>query len=668
LLFQHLRKFAQTTTYLGAGMIVIIWCTIVHLAFEGHRRAYEDGIRQGGNLARIFQEYISRVVGGADATLKTLRELYQTDAQHFDIARLTDRDRLQNDLIVQFAVIGADGFFEASTQSPVSQKSMADRDYFRFQAQSKVDELYVSAPLTGRVSDRPVFVLARRLAAADGSFAGAIVAAIDIRRLEEFYNSIDIGRGGSISLAGFDGIVRARGGRDPAAHDFVGKSISQTKMFSLFRQSPVGHYWNFDHLVPPLDGVRRLVSYDVVEGLPLIAAVGLTESNIFAQSNAAARNYYLIALGLTVAVIGAIWIGARRQETLSLAMTDLEHSKQSLEESKSSLERVNLWLNTALGNMVHGLSMYDKDQRLIVCNERYAEIYGLERDQVKPGMTFRAILADRVNPEPVDAYLEGRVRTIHSSETSYAERRLRDGRIVAMNTRIMPDGGWVAIHEDITDKKRAEAQQALLVSELDHRVKNILSRVAVVARYTHQGSRSMDELIRALDSRIQSMADAHVLLSQCSWLGVNLSDLAHRQLAPYTTETNVKIGGPDITLSAAATQALAMVLQELVTNAVKYGSLSTPYGKVSVTWTRRHGADGAPRLALAWRETDGPPTVTPSHSSYGTNLIRGLIPHELGGTVNLAFAPEGLRCDIEIPLNEIPLNEREKDAAIQAAS
>jgi len=145
---------------------------------------------------------------------------------------------------------------------------------------------------------------------------------------------------------------------------------------------------------------------------------------------------------------------------------------------------------------------------------------------------------------------------------------------------------------------------------------------------------------------------AHTLLSQSRWHGVSLGDLVRRQLAPYTTETNTAISGPDIALSAVATQPVAMVLQELVTNAVKYGSLSTPCGKVSVSWERRDGAGANACVVIAWRETDGPPTIVPSDYSYGTNLIRGLIPHELGGAVNLVFAPEGLRCDIEIPLSE----------------
>jgi PAS domain S-box-containing protein len=206
---------------------------------------------------------------------------------------------------------------------------------------------------------------------------------------------------------------------------------------------------------------------------------------------------------------------------------------------------------------------------------------------------------------------------------------------------------------DYLERKRHEEHQRVLVAELDHRVKNILARVSVIARYSRRDSRTMDEFARTLDRRIESMSDAHRMLSQRRWQGVDLADLVRRQLAPYTTETNAVIGGADIVLPSGATQALAMVLHELVTNAVKYGSLSIPSGKVSVTWDRKQGATGFPLLAIAWRETRGPPAEVPSSSSYGTDLIRGLIPRELGGSVDLVFAPEGLGCDIEFLIRSV---------------
>src|SRR5262249_49143236 len=162
--------------------------------------------------------------------------------------------------------------------------------------------------------------------------------------------------------------------------------------------------------------------------------------------------------------------------------------------------------------------------------------------------------------------------------------------------------------------------QQRLVAELDHRVKNVLARVAVVAKYTRQGSGSIDEFVRALDGRIQSMADAHELLSRSHWQGAGLGDLGRRQLAPHAAAANTINSGPEVMLSAPATQAMAMVLHELVTNAVKYGSLSTPQGKVSVSWNLRNVAC-VRRLLMTWREVGGPPARLKKESGYGTNLI-----------------------------------------------
>ncbi|MCK1741266.1 MASE1 domain-containing protein [Bradyrhizobium sp. 139] len=203
---------------------------------------------------------------------------------------------------------------------------------------------------------------------------------------------------------------------------------------------------------------------------------------------------------------------------------------------------------------------------------------------------------------------------------------------------------------DTTERKRADEHQRLLVAELDHRVKNVLARVAVVAMYTRQGSSTMDEFVQALDQRIQSMAVAHALLSQVNWQGVCVADIVRHQLAPYATKANTTACGPDVALSAAASEALAMVLHELVTNASKYGALSVPEGRVSVSWECRNSGEAAAVLIIVWREAGGPPTSAPSQYGYGTSLICDLIPHELGGTVDLAFSSDGVSCTIEIPL------------------
>jgi two-component sensor histidine kinase len=200
--------------------------------------------------------------------------------------------------------------------------------------------------------------------------------------------------------------------------------------------------------------------------------------------------------------------------------------------------------------------------------------------------------------------------------------------------------------------RRSEQHQRLLIAELDHRVKNVLAQVDGVVTSTNQGSRSIGDFIRSLRGRIQSMAAAHTLLSESSWRSVGLDALVRIELAPYMTGGNVKISGTDVMLTPAETQALAKVLHELTTNAAKYGALSIPGGKVSVSWTHKRNGPAA-TLILEWRETGGPSPMSKVQSSYGTDLIRDLIPHELGGTVDLVFEAEGVNCKIEVPLEAV---------------
>jgi PAS domain S-box-containing protein len=269
---------------------------------------------------------------------------------------------------------------------------------------------------------------------------------------------------------------------------------------------------------------------------------------------------------------------------------------------------------------------------------------------------------DRVHPED-RLQFKTIVRGVSTGSPSYAATfryQRPDGREVWLEETARAEfdstGHFVRLRGltvDVTERKHAQTRQDLLIAELDHRVKNVLARVAVVARRTREGSSSMTEFVRALDGRIHSMAAAQSLLSQSRWQGVGLADLVRDQLAPYATDVNAKIEGSNIVLTAAATQSFAMVLHELVTNAAKYGALSAPDGQVSVSWERFSGEGEPPKLVMIWRETGGPLAAAPRESGFGTNLIRDLIPHELGGTVDLSFGAEGLCCTIEVPIERL---------------
>jgi len=287
-------------------------------------------------------------------------------------------------------------------------------------------------------------------------------------------------------------------------------------------------------------------------------------------------------------------------------------------------------------------------------SDNAAQILGLD-----PNKPFSAAeFLERVHPDD-RADFKARIRTVSPDKPSYKKTfrfRCPDGREIWLEESSIAEfdsaGQCLRLKGltlDITERKLSDERQGLLIAELDHRVKNLLARVAVITSYTRQGSNSIDQFVQVLDRRIQSMAAAHSLLSQSRWSGVNLADLVHSQLAPYATTANTTIGGPDVTLTPTVTQAVAMALHELVTNAVKYGALSNPSGHVAVNWHQPVDEE-ASRVKIEWRESGGPPVVRPAKAGYGTSLIREMIPHELGGTVDLAFVTDGVCCRIEVPL------------------
>jgi two-component sensor histidine kinase len=163
--------------------------------------------------------------------------------------------------------------------------------------------------------------------------------------------------------------------------------------------------------------------------------------------------------------------------------------------------------------------------------------------------------------------------------------------------------------------------------------------------------------MEVLDGRIHSLALTHALLSRGRWQGVSLEEIVRCELAPCVERDSTILGGPNVVLVAEATQSVAMVIHELITNAAKYGSLSIPQGRVSVCWNWRPNGTSHGRLVVEWQEMDGPSVIAPVKSGYGTSVIRDLIPYELGGTVDQDFAPEGVRCTLSIPMEWLSVGE-----------
>ena len=252
-------------------------------------------------------------------------------------------------------------------------------------------------------------------------------------------------------------------------------------------------------------------------------------------------------------------------------------------------------------------------------------------------------------------------RAIHGE--AIAERP--DGTQVPFAAYPMPlrnsDGeliGAVNMLVDISQHKRAEARQSLLIHELNHRVKNTLATVQSIATQSLRNAKSVRDFSASFSSRLIALSKAHDLLTHSHWEGASLRSVMMQEFAPYWTigTPRICLTGEDIGLGPRAALTLAMAFHELTTNAAKYGALSYPEGRLDVSWRMEDSSHGE-MLALEWRERDGPEVVPPSRQGFGTRLVERSIVHELSGDVHFTYCREGLCCRIRFPLEEANASE-----------
>jgi PAS domain S-box-containing protein len=193
---------------------------------------------------------------------------------------------------------------------------------------------------------------------------------------------------------------------------------------------------------------------------------------------------------------------------------------------------------------------------------------------------------------------------------------------------------------DLTELKQAEDLQRLLLSELNHRVKNTLATIQALTAQTLRAARDLPSAREAVDRRIRSMAQAHDLLTLRAWTGANLTDVVMRALDAFTP-AQVKMSGAAIDVSPKHALALSLALHELATNATKYGALSRPEGWVTVEWDVLEGM-----LHLGWEESGGPLVAPPTRKGFGSRLLEELVARDLGGHTKLNYEASGLRCSI----------------------
>lgn len=186
-------------------------------------------------------------------------------------------------------------------------------------------------------------------------------------------------------------------------------------------------------------------------------------------------------------------------------------------------------------------------------------------------------------------------------------------------------------------------QQRDLLDEINHRVKNTLGTVQSIARLSRSSASDVDHYVAAFEGRILALSEAYNLLTENNWVGADVRAIVERTLAPYAGPDRLTISGPSLLLPPKLTLALSATIQELSTNAAKYGAFSTPSGKLEIAWTGQESGI----VRLIWIERDGPLVRKPTRRGFGTKMITRMFGAETGWSVNLDFDPDGLRCTMQ---------------------
>jgi diguanylate cyclase (GGDEF)-like protein len=446
-----LRAIPQATTFFGLAMIALIWGAVEFDLNAEYERSQVSALRSTTNLARLFEDQIVRTIKSNDRILKSLQISSVSGTLLPDFTRWAREIDGAGDFTAVLGVINADGMLVATSYGPLpEQLDVSDREYFQVHRDSNEAGLFISEPIVNRVTNTPLIQLTRALRAPHGEFAGVIVASLSANKLVRFYESVDLGPDGAITLTGLDGIVRASAG---LRGNMVGRSMAGSELLRRVRTSDSGTYVSSGIV----DGIARLISYRLVEGFPLAVWVGRAEYSIFETYWRNSYFYRSIASGLTLCILIVVILNIRHRKGLERAREELRANEMLTQEKSRELE-------LTLDHMSQGIMMVNADHEVALLNRQAIALLGLPEDLVADRLKFDELVAyqwrgGEFGPEgaSVDPNVRDAIKAGLSTDVlTIYERTRPNGVVLEVSSNLLPDGGFVRTFTDISDRKRNE--------------------------------------------------------------------------------------------------------------------------------------------------------------------------------------------------------------------
>jgi diguanylate cyclase (GGDEF)-like protein/PAS domain S-box-containing protein len=439
------RKAAKTILrnaplQIALFFLPLVWIGYFAITASERTEALQQARAHGNSVAELFEENTERIFERVDQSLRVARALYANDPAAFSLKFWAEKAQMASGDVVQFALIGPDGYLMETTAGYSGPRLyLGDREHFIKAMELTEDRLYVAKPVLGRASNKWTIQLARRLFDRGNNPAGVIVGSISVDVIGRFYDTAKLGSGGTLLLRNADYVALATRGIDQGT---VLGQRNPGHVEGELRDGFYSQYWNWSGREGRPNRSNRLITARRSRAFPLIFTVGISEQEIYSRAQARHKIYLGGALLLTFIILTATALHWRRQKALDAAQRELRDSVSKFED--------------ALRNLPQGLSMFDGQDRLVAFNRQWLDAYRLSPDDVRIGMNFREVFASQEAVRDLDAYLADLKERLARSEHTSNTVQFPDGRVIYISYGRRESGGWVATHEDITERKASE--------------------------------------------------------------------------------------------------------------------------------------------------------------------------------------------------------------------
>lgn len=698
---------------MGLFGVAFILLTFGYIAWEQRNRLIqrnEDDLR---NAAFFLADHTARLLEVTDLTLKQATTLVQ--GQSWDQVE-TSKALWQQVHAIQDALPFIEDVWLndssgrlrlTSAQFPVPATNVAGRDVFRAHVDSD-QGLFVGAPILGRVTKTPTFMISRRLQDGGAEFGGIAAVTVSLSYFYDYWSKIRLPKGSRVALVrASDATVIAQ--YPPPADDLSFAPIDKAAFDTARGAASRAGLYSFISM-----GQERVGAYRQVGTMPLYISVGMPEDAYWTPWFVQTRLYGAFALIALLALLALTVLASEQfheqaanaallERQVALRTSELRTETAALEilNRTGSVLAAELDLDRIIESVVGaGIELTEAQFGAFFCGasqsgkEHYGKFEPASLGEAFAALNIREICAPafqegktvRLDNVAVEQGHDGTPFTLDATPGAPVIRSIlavpvvlrtgdthgilvfgheRAGMFNRRSERLLAGltaQAAIALENsrlysnaqtEIEERKQAQTQQSLLIRELHHRVKNTLATVQAVVGATARSALSIEDFYQAFVGRIISLANTHSLLTEAVWQTASLREILEKELRPYndTKGERIVLHGPAVELPSDAAVPIGMAIHELTTNAAKYGALSVPGGKVAVTWEAEPAEDGT-RLKLIWEERGGPAVSAPTRQGFGSRLLHRVLATQLNAKVEMDFHATGLRVAIDSVLRQ----------------